>query len=130
MHSLLPWNGGKSYITGNHSYPHKFTNDLLKSSSKDSFKKVVTPLPLNLKLSATEGQVIEDPSVYRSIIGKLNFLTNTRPDLSYTVKTLSQFMQKPRSSHWEALMHVLNYVHTTCGQGIILKGDDKLVLQA
>lgn len=63
-------------------------------------------------------------------IGKLNFLTNTRLDLSYTVQTLSQLMQQPRSSHWEALMHVLNYINTTCGQVIVLKGDDKLILQA
>lgn len=49
-----------------------------------------------------------------SIRGKVDFLTKTRPDLSYTVQTLSQFMQQPRSSHWEALMRVLKYVNATC----------------
>lgn len=38
-------------------------------------------------------------------------------------------MQAPRTSHWEALTHALNYIHNTCGQGIILKGEDQLVLQ-
>lgn len=57
------------------------------------------------------------------MIGELNFLINTIPDLSYTVQTLGQFMQESRTSHWKALMHALNYVSTTCVQGIVLKGD-------
>ena len=74
--------------------------------------------------------MIEDPALYWSLVGKLNFLTNTRPDLTYAVQILSQFMQNPKSSHWKALLHILNYVFTTCGQGIKLKGQDKLILQA
>lgn len=64
------------------------------------------------------------------MVGKLNFLTNTRPDLSYTVQHLSQFLQKPRVPHIEALMHTLRYVGSTVGQGIILKASDQLTLQA
>lgn len=109
---------------------HKFTKELLKASGVSLFKSVVTPLPLNMKLSSLDGDLLVDPTLYRSLVGKLHFLTNTRPDLSYTVQSLSQFMQAPRTSHWKALMHTLNYVYTTCGQGIVLKGDSKLVLQA
>ena len=93
---------------------HKFSKELLKASGIKQFKKVVTPLPINLKLSYYEGILLEDPSLYRKIIGKLNFLTNTRPNLSYTVQSLSQFMQKPRDSHWKALIHTVNYVYSTC----------------
>ena len=57
-------------------------------------------------------------------------MTNTRADIAYTVQSLSQFMQNPRTSHWTALLHTLNYVSSTCGQGIKLKGQDKLILQA
>ena len=64
------------------------------------------------------------------MVGKLNFLTNTRPDLAYTVQFLSQFMQNPRIPHALALQHTLNYVHTTSSQGIIIKGSDQLHLQA
>ena len=39
-------------------------------------------------------------------------------------------MQKARNSHWKTLIHTLNYVYSTCGQGIQLKGSDKLILQA
>lgn len=71
---------------------------------------------------------MENPTLYKSLVGMLNFLTNTRHDLAYTVQSLSQFMQTPKSSHWKALLHTLNYVSLTCGQGIKLKGQDKLIL--
>ena len=60
---------------------------------------------------------------------KINFLTNTSFDLSYTVQSLSQFMQSPRTSHWKVVTHTLNYIHTPCGQGIVLKGESQLVIQ-
>ncbi|GAA0141000.1 transmembrane signal receptor [Lithospermum erythrorhizon] len=63
------------------------------------------------------------------MVGKLNFLTNTRPDLSYTVQCLSQFMQRPCTSHLDALMHLLSYVSKTADQGIILRGNTKLTLK-
>lgn len=108
----------------------KYTKELLKSSGIQNFKKVVTPLPLNLKLKADDGEPFTDPTEYRKLIGKMNFLSNTRPDLAYTIQHLSQYMQQPRNSHWNALMHTLNYVYSTCGQGIVLQGQDTLTLQA
>ena len=107
----------------------KYTRDLLKTSGVTKFKHVVTPLALNLKLNNSDGEKLQDASTYRSLVGKLNFLTYTRPDISFIVQTLSQFMQDPRSTHWQALLHTLNYINSTCGQGIILKGSDKVVLQ-
>lgn len=95
-----------------------------------NFRKVVTPLPLNLKLNPTNGDLLQDGEHYRSLVGKLNFLTNTRPDISFTVQTLSQFMQSSRSPHWDALIHTLNYIYSTSGQGIVLKRCAKLTLQA
>lgn len=63
-------------------------------------------------------------------MGKLNFLTHTRPDLSYTVQTLSQYMQHPTTAHFDALRHTLNYVASTSGQGILLLATDQLSLRA
>ena len=108
----------------------KYSQDLLITRGLTSFKRVVTPLPLNLKLNPTDGEVLEDGKLYRSLVGKLNFLTNTRPDISFTVQALSQFMQSSRTPHWDALDHTLNYISSTSGQGIILKGCAKLTLQA
>lgn len=107
-----------------------FTRELLQEANIDTTKSVVTPLPLNLKLRADEGELFSDPEKYRSLVGKLNFLTNTRPDLAFTVQHLSQFLQNPRVPHFQALNHTLQYVASTAGLGITLHATDQLVLQA
>ncbi|KAL8135551.1 hypothetical protein AgCh_010260 [Apium graveolens] len=108
----------------------KFTTKLLQAAGITDSKSVVTPLPLHLKLQADEGDLYHDPSHYRCLVGKLNFLTHTRPDLSFTVQHLSQFLKSPRIPHFQALSHVLKYVASTIGQGILLKGNEQLTLQA
>ena len=108
----------------------KFTSELITSSKLTDLRTVATPLPLNLKLQATEGELYHGPEYYRCLVGKLNFLTNTRPDLAYTVQHLSQFMQSPRLPHVQALQHTLRYVNATAGHGILLNGTATPVLQA
>lgn len=83
----------------------KFTTDHLKDSGLPTFKKVVTPLPINFKLQSSDSPLFSDTTKYRSLVGKLNFLTNTRPDLSFTVQALSQYMQSPTELHYQALTH-------------------------
>ena len=70
------------------------------------------------------------PTHYRTLVGKLNFLTHTKPDLSFTAQTLSQFMQAPRIPDLQALHHTLRYIQGTIGQGILLKATDQLSLHA
>lgn len=93
-------------------------------------KHAVTPLPLNLKLTMADGLLIPNPKLYRSLVGKLNYLTNTRPGLSYDVQTLSQFMRTPRFPHLQALNHTLRYVAYTIGHGILLEASNALTVQA
>ena len=91
-----------------------------EDSGLSNLKPVSTPLSLKCKLYPEEGDLLSDPTYYRAMVGKLNFLTNTRPDLSFTVQTLSQFMQKPRTSHLQALIHTMSYVSSTIDKGILL----------
>lgn len=81
----------------------KCFNELLAESGITSFKSVATPLPLNLKLYSDSGQFYQDPGFYKTLVGKLNFLINTRPELAYLVQKLSQFMHSPRLHHFDAL---------------------------
>ena len=108
----------------------KFTQDLLRQSGHLNVKPTVTPLRLNCKLLPTDGVPLPKPAEYRTYIGKLNFLSNTHPDISFTVQTLSQFMQHTTSSHMAASQHLLRYISGTSGQGILLKGLDQLQLSA
>ena len=108
----------------------KFTKSLLDNCGFDLSKSAPAPLSLNTKLLDNSGALYAHPDHYRSLIGKLNFLTHTRPDLSFSVQTLSQFMHTPRQPHVDALHHVLRYVHGTTRQGILLHGSEQLTLQA
>ena len=77
-----------------------------------------TPMITNCKkLHASEGELV-DPTLYRQLIGSLMYLVNTRPDLSFAVKTLSQFNVEPKSVHWIAAKHVLRYLAGTVDYGL------------
>ena len=107
----------------------KFTKELLESCEMDVSKSAKTPLPVNLRLLVNEGEFYHDPAQYRCLVGKLNFLTHTRPDISFGVQTLSQFLQSPRIQHVKALSHMLRYLAGSIGQGILLQSSDELSLQ-
>ncbi|WVZ15755.1 hypothetical protein V8G54_013321 [Vigna mungo] len=80
-----------------------------------------TPLPLeeNHRLALVEGPFLSDPARYRHLVGRLIYLCFTRPELSYSVHTLCQFMQQPREDHWHAAFRVVRYLKGNPGQGIL-----------
>lgn len=73
-----------------------------------------------MKLSSNEGTLLTDPTYYRRLVGKLNFLTNTRMDITHSVQHLSQFLQAPREPHLKATFHVLRYLKNYLSQGIFM----------
>ena len=53
----------------------------------------------NVKLVPRQGESLGDPRRYRQLVGKLNYLTITRPDITFPVSVVSQFLQSPCDSH-------------------------------
>lgn len=88
----------------------KFAKDMLAEFDDVNLHIQSSPLPPHLQLKANEGELLSNPLRYRQLIGKLNYLTHTRLDLLFAVQIQSQFMQEPRHSHWNAILHTLSYV--------------------
>ena len=80
----------------------KFTRELLQDCPLSLSFSAKTPLPSTLKLHADVGDAYSDPELSWCFVGKLNFLSNTRPDLAYAVQALSQFMHHPLLPHVKA----------------------------
>ena len=87
----------------------KFALDLLKEFHCDMLPATTCPLGSLSKSPSTEDS-LTDITNYRKLVGKLNYLTNTRPDIAFSVQYLSQFLQAPTVSHWNATLHTLRYI--------------------
>ena len=62
-------------------------------------KPVDNPMDPNVKLVPSKGELLRDPGRYQLLVDKLNYLTITRPDISFPVSVVSQFLQSPCDSH-------------------------------
>jgi len=108
----------------------KFTLDLLSEYPDIGSRPASTPLDPTVKLSSNSGTVLQDPTFYRRLLGQLNFLTHTRPDLSYTVQTLSQFMQTPCTGHLQAAYHTLRYLRKDPSLGLFINSSPSFQILA
>lgn len=97
-----------------------YAKDILLRASMQDCKPVTTPVDLKAKLSKDSGDKIEDPTLYRSLAGALQYLTLTRPYIQYAVQQLCLFMHDPRVSHLNALKRVLRYLQGTITDGLQL----------
>ena len=101
----------------------KYSLDLLRRAGMLKCKPVFTPMSATDRLSALDGDSLsaDDATEYRSIVGGLQYLTITRPDISYAVNRVCQFLHAPRTSHWSAVKRILRYVSSTAAYGLHLQ---------
>ncbi|KAL4340022.1 hypothetical protein GQ457_08G034200 [Hibiscus cannabinus] len=108
----------------------QYAFQLLEETGSLSKKPAELPLTPSHKLSKDEGQLIDDPQLYRRLVGRLLYLTHTRPDITHAVNLLSQFVSTPRQPHLYAVYHLLSYVKASPGLGLFFSSSSKLQLTA
>ncbi|XP_071727222.1 secreted RxLR effector protein 161-like [Rutidosis leptorrhynchoides] len=101
----------------------KYCLKLLNEFGLLGCKPVSVPIEQNVycKIEPTENDpVISDITQYQRLVGKLIYLTMTRPAISFAVHYLSQFMHKPLQSHFKLALHVLRYLKLSLGKDNII----------
>jgi histone deacetylase 1/2 len=110
----------------------KYSLDLLRRAGMLKCKAATTPMSSTDRLSALDGDPLsaDDATEYRSIVGGLQYLTITRPDISYAVNRVCQYLHTPRDSHWTAVKRILRYICHTATYGLYLQYMPACVLSA
>ncbi|XP_047949217.1 uncharacterized mitochondrial protein AtMg00810-like [Salvia hispanica] len=98
--------------------------ELLNKVKMSEAKPCPTPMVSDLKLSKVEGEPTIDGKLYRSVVGSLQYATITRPELSFSVNKVSQYMACPLDTHWRAVKRILRYLSGTIDYGLHVKASN------
>ncbi|KAF5465144.1 hypothetical protein F2P56_015175 [Juglans regia] len=107
----------------------KYIKALFTRSNMLLAKPISSPMAASLKLSKFDSPDFEDATLYRSIVGGLQYLSLTRPDISFAVNKIFQFKHSPKNSHWSAVKRVLRYLKGTVNLGLLFRPQSSLHFQ-
>jgi hypothetical protein len=96
----------------------------------DLSKPITSPMAASSPLSKYSGVSLTDPTTYRSTVGALQYLSITRPDISFAVNKVSQFMHNPRDTHWSAVKRILRYLKHSITHGLVIRRSSSSQLTA
>ncbi|KAL0322343.1 UNVERIFIED_CONTAM: Secreted RxLR effector protein [Sesamum calycinum] len=108
----------------------KYDCDLLQEAGLLGTKSVDTPMDSNPDFLNDHGNYLEDKTKYGRLVGKLIYLTVTRHNISFVIGLVSQFMDKPRSIHWETALKILKYIKASHGKGLLFKRHGHVKIEA
>lgn len=115
---------------GIHLSQRKYALDILADTGMLEAKPSTTPMMKDTKPLYDTTSPPHDPTAFRRLIGRLLYLTNTRPDISFAVQHLSQFMQNPTANHYEAALRIVRYIKNAPGHGLYFSSDSPIHLKA
>ncbi|XP_019154479.1 PREDICTED: uncharacterized protein LOC109150899 [Ipomoea nil] len=107
----------------------KYAIDILEEARFLGCKPASTPMTHGLKLSHNDDIHIDDVSSYRRLIGRLLYLTATRPNLTYVIQQISQFIDAPTDKHFSTAHRVLRYIKSSPGQGLFYPKNSDMQLK-
>ncbi|KAL5549717.1 hypothetical protein UlMin_004948 [Ulmus minor] len=127
----LPAGANVTYCDNSlHLCQTRYIADLLEMNDMIDCKLAKTPGTIGKNLSKYDGELFEDETKYRSVVGALQYVTLTRPDIAFAVKKACQFMHSPTSAHWLSVKIILRYLRGTMQQGLRLNSSQDLHMQA
>ena len=85
----------------------RYITDLLHRNNMTNAKAVATPMCSTEQLTLKSGHPLDDPKQFRAVVGSLQYLSLTRPDISFAVNRMSQYMHQPTDEHWTAVKRIL-----------------------
>ncbi|KAL8149299.1 hypothetical protein AgCh_006345 [Apium graveolens] len=95
----------------------KYVSNILCKANMDRAKSVATPLATHPPLTKA-GKLLPDPTKYRALVGSLQYISLTRPDLTFSVNKLAQYMQRSTEEHWLAMKRLMRYLSGTLNMGL------------
>uniref|UniRef100_A0A2N9HPC2 Reverse transcriptase Ty1/copia-type domain-containing protein n=1 Tax=Fagus sylvatica TaxID=28930 RepID=A0A2N9HPC2_FAGSY len=84
-------------------------------------KAAPTPIVVTPALTPSDDDVVPDPTTYRSLVGALQYATFTKPDITFAVNRICQFMHKPTSTHFVAAKRILRFLKGTLDKGVLFQ---------
>nr|XP_028948046.1 uncharacterized protein LOC114820888 [Malus domestica] len=108
-------------------HQRKYVLDLLHEAKMLDCKTTITPVDCKLNLNI-DGEAMHDVTYYQRLVGKLIYLTITRPDITYAVSLASQFMHSPTVDHLNIVKRILRYLNGSIGQGITMHNNQSTVI--
>lgn len=104
----------------------KYILDLLSEVGLLDCKPADTPIVQNHRLGIYTDQVFTDKGRYQRLVGKLIYLSHTRPDIAYAISVVSQFMHCPSEDHMAAVTRILRYIKSSPGKGLMFSKNNHL----
>ena len=121
----VAYDGGSMHLSQS-----KYITNLLQRTSMLDSKAAATPGTVGLSLSQFDGDLMDDVTMYRSVVGALQYATLTRPDIAFSVNKACQFMHRPTSTHWSSVKRILRYLKGTTTHGLFLQPSAHFTVQA
>jgi hypothetical protein len=110
----------------------KYIHDLLSRINMLPASSVATPMVPTEKIASSDGDLLssDDATRYRSVVGGLQYLSLTHPDISFSVNRVCQYMSSPTTTHWVAVKHILRYLRDTINFGLRFTKSNSMLISA
>ncbi|KAK1436331.1 hypothetical protein QVD17_02110 [Tagetes erecta] len=108
----------------------KYITEVLQRAGLSDAKPVSNPMSTTQLLSLGDSPLFPEPARYREIVGSLQYVTLSRPDIAFAVNKVCQYMHAPSENHWSAVIRILRYLKGTLEFGLLIRHKSNAALQA